>query len=100
MTSEDNQQAFSMNFANRLINLANNSLEEGIAADEIAEGLRHAAANFSAFALFRTDEKTVDPNKNIENFLTMYEYYLGVHKPKESPDGGLSATIAQAKDEL
>lgn len=100
MNSEENQSSPSMAIANEIINLANANLENGHQADAIAEGLRHAAANFSAYAFFRTGQSPKDPNHTVENFVQMFEYYLSVHMPKEEAGDGLAQTIAQAKDDL
>jgi hypothetical protein len=96
MTSDDNEHSPGMDFANELINIANSSLENGT----LTEGMRHAAANFSAYAFFRTGSGPQDPNTVVENFLSFFDYYLGIHEPKDQPGMGLSQTIAQAKDEL
>ncbi|MBL6932181.1 MAG: DUF3144 domain-containing protein [Rhodospirillales bacterium] len=100
MTTDKPQQAASMMFANDIINLANASLEKGLAVEELAEGMRHAAANFSAYCFFRTEQSPKDPNDTVENFVKFFEYYLDVHNPKEDPAQGLAQTIAQAKSEL
>lgn len=86
--------------ANQIIDLANGGLEKGLSVEEVAEGLRHAAANFSAFAFFRSEELPKDPNKTVENFISLFEYYLGQHKPEEPEPQGLFQTIAQAKKDL
>ena len=100
MTSDDNQPSISMNFANEIINLANASLEKGHTDEDLAEGMRHAAANFSAYSFFRSEQLPKDPNHTVENFVKLFEYYLSVHAPKEDPGQGLAQTIAQARDEL
>ena len=90
----------SVQLANQIINVANSRLEDGMPPDLIAAGLRHAAANFSAYAFFRTGSGPQDPNTVVENFLSFFDYYLGIHEPKDQPGMGLPQTIAQAKDEL
>ena len=101
MTSNDKpQQTLSMSLANEIINLANSNLEKGFPVEEIADGLRHAAANFSGYAFFRSEEMPKDPNLVVENFVSMFEYYLDAHKPAEEAGAGLAQTIARAKDEL
>ena len=89
-----------MSIANQIINLANSNLENDLPAEDIAEGLRHAAANFSAYAFFRSEKLPKDPNHIVENFVSMFEYYLETHKPAETAGDGLAQTIARAKDEL
>ncbi len=100
MTSDDNQPSISMNFANEIINLANASLENGHTVEDLAEGMRHAAANFSAYAFFRSEQLPKDPNHTVENFIKFFDYYLGVHAPEDDPGQGLAQTISQAKNEL
>ena len=52
MTNDQNQPTPNMVFANEIINIANAGLQEGKDVEELAKGTHHAAANFSAFALF------------------------------------------------
>ncbi|MAH83569.1 MAG: hypothetical protein CBB68_04315 [Rhodospirillaceae bacterium TMED8] len=92
----------SIQLANQIINVANNRLEEGMPADLIAAGLRHAAANFSAFEFHRAggsgDEQLAS---RVEDFIRGFEYYLERHAPgKSEPLGGLNDLISQAKEEL
>ncbi len=100
MASDDTQPPYSMKFANDIINMANASLEKGHTPDELAEGMRHAAANFSAYSFFRSEQLPKDPNHTVENFVQFFEYYLGVHNPQGEAGSGLAQTVAQAKDEL
>ena len=100
MTSEDKQPTPSMTFANEIINLANAGMKEGHSVDDLAQGIRHAAANFSAYVFFLTAQNSKDPNDLVEDFVKFYEYYLSAHAPKQEPGLGLADTIAQAKDEL
>jgi hypothetical protein len=99
-TTQNNQPTPSMNFANEIINIANASMQEGKSVEELAQGIRHAAANFSAFAFFRTAQTQKDPNDVVEDFVKLFEYYLSTHAPKEEPGLRLAETIAQAKCEL
>ena len=98
---EEDLKTLSIQLANQIINVANSHLEEGMRVDAIAAGLRHAAANFSAFAHHTEggDEDKLTPI--VEDFLQMFEYYLERHAPKQSqPGGGLSDLIEQAKKEV
>ena len=99
-TSGKKQTSIGVEIANQIIDLANSSLEGGASAEEIASGLRHAAANFSAFAFFRSEQNPKDPNDTVEAFVSFFEHYLDVHKPKSAPGQGLSNLIEQAKGEL
>jgi len=100
MTSDDTQPPPHVSIANQIIDLANAGLEGGHAAEDIAEGMRHAAANFSAYAFFRSEALPKDPNVPVDNFVQFFEYYLDVHKPKSTAAEGLNQTIAQAIKEL
>ena len=98
---EEDLRTLSIQLANQIINVANNHLEEGMRVDAISAGLRHAAANFSAFAHHRTggDEDQLGPI--VEDFVQMFEYYLERHAPQQpQPGGGLSDLIEQAKKEV
>ena len=100
MTNNPKQPTPNMAFANEIINMANAGLQEGKDVEELAQGIRHAAANFSAFAFFRSKQPATDPNELIEDFVKFFEYYLNQHAPKEDANKGLVDTIAKAKDEL
>jgi len=103
MTSETpktSQDSVGVQIANQIIDLANTRLEAGDTADDIASGLRHAAANFSAYAFFRSEKMPKDPNDTVENFISFFEHYLDVHKPQAEPGQGLSQLIEKAKNEL
>ena len=89
----------SLQIANQIINVANARLQDGAPPEEVVQGLRHAAANFSAFVESRRQGKDADPGQVIEEFARLLEYYLGRHNP-EFPAGGLEKLIEQAKNEL
>jgi hypothetical protein len=86
--------------ANQVIDFANTQLEQGASPEDIASGLRHAAANFSAFAFSGITKLPKDPNAMADDFMDYFEHYLGVHMPKEAPTDGLAQLIEQAKNEL
>lgn len=97
---ETQSDSVGVQIANQIIDLANTRLEAGDSADEVASGLRHAAANFSAYAFFRSEKLPKDPNDTVDAFVSFFEHYLGIHKPKTAPGHGLSQLIEQAKKEL
>ena len=99
-TPDATQPTPSMNFANEIINIANASMQEGKSVEELAQGIRHAAANFSAYAFFLSAQSPKDPNDTVEDFVKFFEHYLSAHAPKPEPGLGLADTIAQAKGEL
>ena len=57
MPSETTNETPSIQIANQIINVANTRMKEGMLPDDIAQGLRHAAANFSAFVESRKGDK-------------------------------------------
>jgi len=97
---ENDQQAPNMAFANEIINLANAGLQKGQNVEDLAQGIRHAAANFSAYAFFLAAQNSKDPNEVVEDFVKFFEYYLSAHAPEQKASSDLADTIAQAKDEL
>lgn len=100
MTTNDIPESEQVSLSNHIINLANSAMEEGHGVEDIAESLRHAAANFSAFAFFRSEQSPKDPNHTVESFIALFEHYLSAHKPEDTSGQGLMQTIAQAKNEL
>ena len=103
----DDQQAsddntLSVQFANQIINVANSRLEDGMAPMLIASGLRHAAANFSAFVFHQSGGGGDEELSGIAgDFLQAFEYYLDRHSPEpEQPRGSLSDLIERAKREI
>ncbi len=100
MTSDETHESIGVQIANQIIDFANQRLEGGDTDQDIAAGLRHAAANFSAFAFHRSAQLPKDPNAMVDDFITLFEHYLGVHKPQEAADQGLQDLIRQAKNEL
>lgn len=100
--SDEDLRTLSIQLANQIINVANNHLEDGMRPDAIAAGLRHAAANFSAFAHRRSGGNDDQLHAIVEDFLQMFEYYLERHAPPpaEQPGGGLNSLIEQAKREI
>lgn len=100
MTSNTPQQTPDVQIANQIIDLANTRLQNGDDAEDIAAGLRHAAANFSAFAFFRSPITPKDPNDTVDAFASYFEHYLNVHQPATQPGQSLTDLVEQAKGEL
>ncbi len=111
MADQPEDDTFSLQIANQIINIANARLQEGAPGHEVALGLRHAAANFSAFTEHHRQDGG-DPGRIAEEFANFLEYYLGRHgahgQPEDGPDGehdggpaaGLKQLVKQVKDEL
>jgi hypothetical protein len=103
MTSDnrpDSQESIGTQIANQIIDLANSRLERGDSAEDIAAGLRHAAANFSAYTFFGIEKLPKDPNSMVEEFINFFEHYLDVHKPKEETVHGLIKLVDQVKKDF
>jgi hypothetical protein len=100
MTSDNTQETLSVQIANQIINIANARHEDGLPVDEIADGLRHAAANFSAFAFFRINNQDLDPNAIADEFVNQLHHYLELHQPTKQPTHGLYQLIEQVKNEI
>ncbi len=98
MSEESDDATLSVQIANQFINVANARLQSGIRPDILAAGLRHAAANFSAFVMTHASRPEFTPESLAEEFRQTLDYYLKVHKPEE---GGttLERLIAQVKSE-
>lgn len=99
MADESDDNVLSVQIANQIINVANARLQDGVGADDIAIGLRHAAANFSAYA-FASHPNPGDPNALVEEFVRYLEYYLSKQRPREEPASGLQQLIEQVKSEF
>lgn len=100
MSEEEDRQTLSIQLANQVINMANNRLQEGMNPVDIAAGLRHAAANFSAFAVANSENPgEVDPTFFAEEFLQIYGYYLEKHTAPVQQQSGLEALVNQVRDE-
>ncbi len=107
MADQHEDDTFSIQIANQIINIANARMQEGAPAAEIALGLRHAAANFSAFAEQHRQDGG-DHDRIVEEFASFLEYYLGRHSANSQPEGGhgggpaagLTQLVKQVKDEL
>ena len=99
MASEPKDDTPSVQIANQIINVANARLADGVGADDIAAGLRHAAANFSAYALnVRPDPP--NPAVAVEEFVRFFDYYLERHKAQKAPTAGLQQLIDRVKSEF
>jgi len=100
MTPENTEETLGIQIANQIINIANARLEDGLPADDISAGLRHAAANFSAFSYFRSENKDLDPNAMVDEFVNLLTHYLDRHQPADQPAQGLHQLVEQAKNEI
>jgi hypothetical protein len=95
---ENGQDADSTTIANELINFANDRQEAGVDALVIAAALRHAAANFTAFA-FRTTEDPLNTESITEEFVRFLQYYDGHHRSHTRQMTPLEKFVKQVEDE-
>ncbi len=99
MASDDNSRDDSVEIANQIIGLANALLKEGVDPAEIAAGLRHGAANFSAFESTQAGAGVEEVRLMVEEFTRMLEYYFERHAPAATPATGLHRLVEQVKNE-
>ena len=92
------QDSASTVIANEIIEFANDKLEAGVDATVIAAGMRHAAANFTAFALDATEPPlyTEDIVKEFVEWLHYYDDRLQSSARRMTP---LEKLIKQVEDE-
>jgi F420-0:gamma-glutamyl ligase-like protein len=84
--------------ANELIEFANNKQEAGVDAAVIAAALRHAAANFTAFAVHAT-EAPLNTEDIVEEFVGWLHYYDGRLRSVARPMTPLEKLVKQVKNE-
>ncbi len=100
---DEDDHTLSVQIANQIINVANSRLESGLPPEVIAAGMRHAAANFSAFVAQHMDPEALTDGRLIEEFDHMLGYYAQVHggqgQAQQSPTG-LHDLVNQVKDEF
>lgn len=96
MSDESDLTTLSVQIANQFVNVANGRLHDGVAPGLLAAAMRHAAANFSAFAA-QFGEGPADETPP-EEFARMYAYYLQIHRHEEE-GSNLERLIAKAKAE-
>ncbi len=92
------QEEVSRGIANELVEFANNKLEAGIHPMVIASALRHAAANFTAFA-FRATDDPLDIESITEDFLRLLRFYDSHHRGEPRPMTGLERLVKQVERE-
>ncbi len=97
-TKDADAATLSVQIANQLVNIANNHIEEGFPLEAVAAGLRHAAANFSAFAFHRSGGGA-NPEAIVEEFIGTLEFYLDRHQPQPET-ANLQQLVDIAKNEI
>jgi len=92
------QGSASTDIANELIEFANNKQEAGVDAAVIAAAMRHAAANFTAFALHAT-EAPLNTEDIVEEFVGWLHYYDDRLRGGARPMTPLEKLVKQVEDE-
>lgn len=79
MSDESDEATLSVQVANQFVNVANTRLKDGLSPPLIASALRHAAANFTAFAAAHGDGPAPVADAFVQEFREMLTYYYGLH---------------------
>ena len=95
--SDQDDPTLAMQIANQFISVANARLDDGVDPHDLATAMRHAAANFSAFA---AAQDSIDPKLLVGEFAEMLDFYADRHRPAKDAAGGLFQLIEQAKKEI
>ena len=85
--------------ANEFVDFANDKLAPGIDPMVIASAIRHAAANFTAFAYAHGTGDPLDTGSILEEFLRLLEGYDKHHRGKARPVTALERLVEQVKNE-
>ncbi len=95
--SDDNEASLRM--ANEFVEVANNKLATGIHPVVIAAAIRHAAANFTAFAYARGTDDPLDSAGIVEEFLRLLENYDKRQRGEAHSVTALERLVEQVKKE-
>ncbi len=93
------EHEWELEMANELIGYANAKLNDGVNPLTIAAGLRHAAANFSAFASIHVENGNINVATKLEEFQAMLEYYGKRHGESRKPLTGLEQLVETVKNQ-
>ncbi len=92
------QEEVGIAIANELVEFANDKLDTGVGPMAIASALRHAAANFTAFAFHATGDP-LDGESVVNDFLRFLQFYDSHHRGKARPMTGLERLVEQVERE-
>ena len=95
--SDDNEASLRM--ANEFVEIANDKLATGIHPLDIASAIRHAAANFTAFAYAHGTDDALDTESVMEEFRQLLDNYDKRHRGEARPVTSLERLVDQVKDE-
>lgn len=96
---QPNDNELGVHIANEIIVLANDKLEAGLHPMVIADALRHAAANFTAFAYAHGTDEELNHEEVLRDFIQMLEYYDSRHREGRKPLSSLEQLVEQVKNE-
>ncbi len=101
MTEEErsDEKEASLRMANEFVDFANGKLAPGVDPMVIASAIRHAAANFTAFACAHGTDDPLDTGSIMEEFLRLLEGYDKRHRSKARPVTALERLVEQVKNE-
>ncbi len=92
--NEDN-----LRMANEFVDVANNKLAVGIHPVVIASAMRHAAANFTAFAYAHGTDDPLDTASIMDEFLRLLENYDKRQRGEARSVTALERLVEQVKNE-
>ena len=92
------QEEASLGIANELVEFANSKVDAGVHPMVIASALRHAAANFTAYA-FRAADDPLEIESIMKDFLQFLQYYDSHHRGQARPMTGLEMLVKQVERE-
>ena len=95
--NDDNEASLRM--ANEFVEVANNKLSTGVDPVVIASAIRHAAANFTAFAYAHGTDDPLDSASIMEEFLRLLENYDRRQRGKAHSVTDLERLVEQVKNE-
>jgi len=95
--NDDNEASLRM--ANEFVEVANNKLSTGVDPVVIASAIRHAAANFTAFAYAHGTDDPLDSASIMEEFLRLLENYDRRQRGKARSVTDLERLVEQVKNE-
>ena len=95
--NDDNEASLRM--ANEFVEVANNKLSTGVDPVVIASAIRHAAANFTAFAYAHGTDDPLDSASIMEEFLRLLENYDRRQRGETRSVTNLERLVEQVKNE-
>ena len=99
MASDSDDATLGIQVGNQFINAANARLEQGLSPDVVAQGMRHAAANFTAFVVSHDSSPDDTADACVDEFKETLDYYLPIHLEQREPQTGLEQLIETVKKE-